>query len=368
MNILIIDNSIAFTGALKCALNEAELLSDEHNFTFVLHYHSTQAKLLKERGFTVHLLPLVEIRKSLPILLLYPIMLLRNTMVLRRIVKEENIDIVQVNDFYNLLGAMLKLAGYKGKLLTYVRFLPSVMPGFLRKIWIGQAIKHSHKVVAVSDAVKNQLPDEPNVIRVYDPVQLSEELPEKQHSNNETIEILYLSNYIKGKGQEHALEAFAAAYKKLPTIRLTYMGGDMGLEKNKEFRAALQQRTKELGLEDVITFAAFNANVEEAIKKADIMLNFSEAESFSMTCLEAAYYGTALIATRCGGPEEIIDNGNTGITVPLKDREAMTQAIIKLSEDSELRRVYAEAGRKYVKNKFNIEQYKTAFSQVLSDK
>lgn len=366
MNILIIDNSIAFTGALKCAVNEAELLSDKHKFTFVLTHHSTQAKMLREKGFTVHLLPMIEIRKSVPMLLLYPIMLLRNTVALHRIVKEEHIDIVQVNDFYNLLGASLKRTGFQGKLLTYVRFLPSVMPGFLRKIWIKQAVKHSHKVIAVSDAVLKQLPDQPNVIRLYDPVKLNEGQPEKEYTSKETVEVLYLSNYIRGKGQEHALEAFAIAHKKQPELRLTFMGGDMGLDKNKEFRAELEARAKELQLSEVVTFAPFNANVEGAIKQADIVLNFSEAESFSMTCLEAAYYGTALIATRCGGPEEIIDNGNTGITVPLKDVPAMAEAIGTLAGDEELRNKYARAGRKYVSEKFNIDNYKTAFQQAIS--
>lgn len=366
MTILIIDNSTAFTGAFKCALNEAELLSGEHRFIFVLNNNSSLVQLLRDRGITVYTLPMVEIKRSIGVLLLYPFALLRNTFSLLKIIRKENVNIVQVNDFYNLLGAMSRIFGFKGKLLTYVRFLPSVMPSPLRKLWVGLGLRYSHKVIAVSDAVLNQLPAYPKAVRVYDPVQLSEKLPEKKHAQKEKVHILYLANYIRGKGQDAALEAFAQAYRQNNNIMLTFMGGDMGLEKNREFKNELEQRTKELGLEGVVRFSPFNSNVEQSIKEADIVLNFSEAESFSMTCLEAAFYGTALIATRCGGPEEIVEHERTGITVPVKNINAMRDAILTLASDTELRIQYAVAGKEYVRSKFNIETYKQQMRQILS--
>lgn len=366
MNILIIDNSVAFTGAFKCALNEAELLSDKHKFIFVINHKSTLRKTLEQKGFKVYQLPMVEIKKSLSILLLYPIMLLRNAINLLQILNKEHIDVVQVNDFYNLLGASVKKLGYKGKLITYVRFLPSVMPGVLRKMWIKAGVKHSHRVVAVSDAVLNQLPQN-NTTRIYDPVRLSEDQPEKTYEEKPTVDILYLSNYIRGKGQEHALEAFAQAYKKNNKLRLSFMGGDMGLEKNADFKEELEAKAKELNLEDVVTFGPFSADVESVIKEADMVLNFSEAESFSMTCLEAAFYGTPLIATKCGGPEEIIDDGKTGLLVSKANVQEMSAAILKMADKLDYRKQLAIAGKAYVRQKFNIDNFTTSFQELLNN-
>ncbi len=366
MTILIIDNSTAFTGAFKCALNEAELLSDEHRFIFVLQNNSTLVQTLRNKGITVYTIPMVEIKRSIGVLLLYPFALLRNTISLLKILRKEQVDVVQVNDFYNMLGAMAKVFGFKGKLLTHVRFLPSVMPGPLRNLWVKCGLKYSHRMIAVSDAVLKQLPEHRKAIRVYDPVQLTERLPEKDYSTKDTISILYLANYIQGKGQNAALEAFAIAYGENNNIRLTFMGGDMGLGKNRSFKQSLEQRTTELGLSEMVQFAPFNSNIEASIKEADIVLNFSEAESFSMTCLEAAFYGTALIATRCGGPEEIIDKGHTGVTVPVKDINAMSDAILRLAGDAALRRQYAVSGKEYVRKKFNIAEYKQQMRQILT--
>lgn len=366
MNILIIDNSTAFTGAFKCALNEAELLSGEHRFVFVLNTNSSLVQVLRDKGITVYTIPMVEIKRSINILLLYPFALLRNTISLLKIIRQEQVDIVQVNDFYNMLGVMAKVFGFKGKLLTYVRFLPTVMPAALRSIWIKAGLKYSYRMIAVSDAVLKQLPEHTKAVRVYDPVQLSENLSEKSYTERNMVSILYLANYIQGKGQDAALEAFAKAYKQNPNVKLIFMGGDMGLEKNRAFKQSLEERTKELGLTDVVQFAPFNSNIEQSIKEADIVLNFSEAESFSMTCLEAAFYGTALVATRCGGPEEIIDHEHTGITVPIKDINAMSAAILRLARDAALCEEYAVAGKAYVRKKFNIAEYKQQMQQIIT--
>lgn len=366
MNIVIVDNSVAMTGAFKCALNEAELLSARHRFIFVINTQSTLKPLLEEKGFTVYVLPMLEIRKSVSVLVRYPFALLFNSIKLFKILKAEKADVLQINDFYNLLGAGVVRLGFKGKLLTYVRFLPHVIPAPLRKLWIARAIKKSYKVIAVSDAVLNELPDSENVIRLYDPVKLSEALPKKEYNSNSTIQLLYLGNYIQGKGQEYAIKAFAKVYQTHKNIRLKFVGGDMGLEKNKAFRKKLEEDALESGITDAVTFAPFNMNIEAEIKAADIVLNFSEAESFSMTCLEAAFYGTAIIATKCGGPEEIIADKQTGILVNVKDTDAMAESIGILVEDEELRNKYAYAGKNYVRNKFDVKSFEDSFEKLIT--
>lgn len=366
MRILLVDSSIAFTGAFKCALNEAELLSPQHTFIFVLPRQSTLRPYLEERGFKVYMLPMVEISKSPKALLYYFPALLRNAQALKKIVKKEEIDVVQMNDFYNMLGVMLKRLGFKGKLITYVRFLPSSRPAPLRKLWTKFAQKYSDKVITVSNVALQQLPKHKDTICIYDPVKLTEVLPAKEYNEKDVIDILYQGNYIRGKGQDAGLEAFIIAHRQNPNIRLTFAGGDMGLEKNREFKQQLQNRVKEAGLEGIVTFTAFAPSVEQGVKEADIVLNFSESESFSMTCLEASFYGTALVATRCGGPEEIVIDNETGFLVPLGNHEAMAEAILKLAGSLELRKSFAAAAKKRVMQEFPTEKFVAEFEEVFA--
>jgi glycosyltransferase involved in cell wall biosynthesis len=93
-------------------------------------------------------------------------------------------------------------------------------------------------------------------------------------------------------------------------------------------------------------------DTEAKIKAADIVLNFSESESFSLTCLDALFFGTPLIASDCGGPAELFEPERSGLLVPNRDVPAMSAAIVRLAASAELRQQFVPAGRAYVRQKF----------------
>jgi glycosyltransferase involved in cell wall biosynthesis len=109
-------------------------------------------------------------------------------------------------------------------------------------------------------------------------------------------------------------------------------------------------------MDDNISFQNHQEDMGEIYRKADILLNFSENESFSMVCLEALAYGKPLIATNSGGPAEIIDNGIDGLLIPNKDIDKMKDAILELSSDQFLREKFALNGPLKVRKRFNFEE------------
>jgi glycosyltransferase involved in cell wall biosynthesis len=130
----------------------------------------------------------------------------------------------------------------------------------------------------------------------------------------------------------------------------------MGLQKNKMFRESLEQRAAEWGVSDAVQFDGFAHDVEKEIKEADIVLNFSESESFSFTCLEALYFGTPLIASDSGGPTELFEHRRSGYLVRNGDVDAMAEAILYLSQNPNFRKCYSRNSRAYVRSKFNLNQ------------
>ncbi|QIX62521.1 glycosyltransferase family 4 protein [Hymenobacter sp. BT18] len=360
--ILIVDNCVALTGALKAILNSARALRTESpalfEFEFVLPVGSTAIGPISAEGYVVHELPFVEISKRPGALLQYAPMLLLNSWRLRQLAARRKASLVHLNDFFNLAGIGAKWLGGP-KLLTHVRLLPQNFPGPLRNLWIGADTRFADKVVCVSEAVREAFPPAPNVLVVADPIPEHENhplpLPDRAEGRAGTGEIrmLYLANYIQGKGQDHAVAAFEQAYAQNPRLRLQFYGGDMGLEKNREFRRTLEARIQAAGLADVVRFGNFVKDVEREIKSADILLNFSETESFSLTCLDALFYGTALVASDCGGPRELFEHGRSGLLVPNRDVPAMAAAIVELAADAGKRASFAAAGRTFVRQKFN---------------
>jgi len=130
------------------------------------------------------------------------------------------------------------------------------------------------------------------------------------------------------------------------------------------FKELLEQRATAWGISDVVNFDGIAYDVEKEIKEADVVLNFSESESFSFTCLEALYYGTPLIASNCGGPSELFEDGKSGCLVPNRDIVAMAKAIIDFASDPRIMREYAKNGRDYIRKKFIFSTFVMKINNV----
>lgn len=371
--VLVVDNSTAVTGALNAMRGATDPLRPRYEFVYVLPAGSQARPVLEQAGYRVHELPFVEIQKKVRSLLLYGPMLLLNGARLARLVRQERAVVLHMNDFYNLTGVLA--GGLTGRpLLTHVRFLPHTQMQPLARTWRWVAERFAQRVICVSQAVRTYFSAAPRVQVVYDPLPAGGEkhppVAQPEPRPDGTVRLLYLSNYIQGKGQNFALDAFEQAYRQNPALRLHFAGGDMGLAKNQEFRRQLEARAQAAGLSAVVTFGGFVQDVELAIKQADILLNFSESESFSLTCLDALYFGTPLIASDCGGPRELFEHGQSGLLVPNRDVAAMTQAILALAADPAQRGRFAAAGREFIRRKLSpaatYEALGAAYDAVLA--
>lgn len=356
--ILIIENSIDVTGALKSITCAAIDLKEYFDFQFVIPKGSRSRVYIERKGFSViHELPMKELSRRFLSLALYLPYLLLNFFLLRRIIKRERINLVHVNDLYNLLPAVYKIAGSRVPYICHTRFLPDKFPPFLFNFWLKVNIKYAVKIIAVSHALIRNLPRHSNIIVIHNELPTEERHPEMVLSNmqKDNYTFLYLSNFIQGKGQNFALEAFAKVHSQLPAWKLRFVGGDLGLPKNQEFRANLQQRAKELGIFEKTEWLGFTEDVEMEYKGADIILNFSESESFSITCLEALFFGRPVIATDCGGPSEIIEDKKTGYLVANRNTQEMAFAMLNLGQNFTERLNMGLLARSSVRVKFGKE-------------
>lgn len=362
--LLLVDNSLHRTGAFASALALARALRGTCDVEFILSSASTLHNEVAEAGIVCHRLPMIEIGRSWRKLLMYFPMLLLNTFKLRRLLLQRQVDVVVINDYYNLLGACIRLTGWSGRVLTMVRLLPKNQQPVMNKIWTTLGMLFSHHLIAVSRAVERQLPISPKVTLIYNSIVLADIHSfsvSRQGTEDGLVHCLYPANYIVGKGHEAALDAFAIAWRKYPALRLRFVGGDMELEKNRALKAELARKTVQLGLQNVVIVDGFSLDVELDIKNSDIVLNFSKSESFSITCVEACAYGRPIIATRCGGPEEIIQHGVSGLLVPLDDLSAMSTAILELANNVELRNRMGANGVVIVREKFSKKAFLNRF-------
>lgn len=114
-----------------------------------------------------------------------------------------------------------------------------------------------------------------------------------------------------------------------PAIRLQVVGAGTQM-------ARFQRMALDLGVSDRVAWlgALCRQDMLAAYAAADAVVLASQGETFGMVLIEALACGKPLVATRCGGPLDIVHPGN-GLLVPVDDVPAMAAAMNQMGRSSE---------------------------------
>lgn len=98
-----------------------------------------------------------------------------------------------------------------------------------------------------------------------------------------------------------------------------------------------------------------------AAQSRGVFVNSAFIELFGLTAIESSACGLPFVATENGGPADIVENCESGITVDVNDREALTAAMLKLLTDHQMWDQYSVNGinkvRQYYTWKTHCERY-----------
>jgi len=135
------------------------------------------------------------------------------------------------------------------------------------------------------------------------------------------------------KGYEHLIKGFKRLVRFNPYLKLKIIGSaDASKKKYLEYLKSLVTR---FSLNYNVEFLGFRGDVEKIIADARMLIAPSVIEeSFGRVVIEAFACGTPVIATNIGGFKEVIDNGVNGILVDPANSEQISEAILKILEDS----------------------------------
>ncbi|NJD63408.1 MAG: glycosyltransferase family 4 protein [Deltaproteobacteria bacterium] len=134
---------------------------------------------------------------------------------------------------------------------------------------------------------------------------------------------------------------------------------------SESYTGMLRERIEELRLGSRVRLLGWRDDLQDLLAAVDVLVISSVQESFGLTAIEALAAETPVVSTRCGGPEEILENGSAGLLVPVKDPMAMADAIVRLLRDPELRRRMGERGRARVIEHFGVDRYVRELQRVI---
>lgn len=145
-----------------------------------------------------------------------------------------------------------------------------------------------------------------------------------ENQTSDTFTFCSVGRLDHNKGFDILLDAFARALQSQPALRLEIGGGGNEL-------GNLQNQAGRLNIAHAVTFhgALVPADVRRLMRRSDAFVLASRSETFGVVFIEALSQGLPIAATRCGGPEGIVNDGN-GLLVPPENPEALASALLEL--------------------------------------
>ncbi len=179
------------------------------------------------------------------------------------------------------------------------------------------------------------------------------------------LRLLAVSQLARWKGADDVLECVALARREIPELQLDVVGD--AVFGDARYRDELYERTRVLGLSDVVRWHGFQPDPTPFFRAADLFLHLPKRpEPLGLALMEAQAHGVPAIASGIGGIPEVVDDGVTGFLVEADNPAAAADKLVHLDR-SRSRAVMGAAGRARMGAIFSEKRYLDSFDSWIED-
>jgi len=159
------------------------------------------------------------------------------------------------------------------------------------------------------------------------------------------------------KDQAALIRAFARLASTHPQAMLVIAGDG-------PCRGELGALVSTLGLEKRVRLLGSRSDIPVVLAALDVFALPSIAEGISNTILEAMATGLPIVATRVGGNPELVEDGRSGVLVPVQDEASLAAALDAYLDDGHLRTLHGKGARDRVVQHFSLERMGQAYTDL----
>ena len=202
---------------------------------------------------------------------------------------------------------------------------------------------------------KNSMGIECNTI--YNPLSFQS----KEKSNCLKKNILFVGRLLE---QQKGLDLLIKAFKKVSIKRKDWTLTIVGEGKDKD---KLVELIREENLNDVVKLKNFTTNIKSYYLESSIFVSTSRWEGFGLVITEAMECGLPVVAFENSGPKEIINkNGVNGVLVSKEDINQLSEKIIYLIDNEQIRLKMSKEAIERAKN-FDIDNIVNKWRNILEE-
>jgi glycosyltransferase involved in cell wall biosynthesis len=155
------------------------------------------------------------------------------------------------------------------------------------------------------------------------------------------------------KGQK----VFVEALSRLPDANGVMVGDALFTDEDQRYKRELVILAEKLGVSNRVHFTGFQTDILPYLKAVDVVVHCSTSpEPFGRVIVEAQLAGKPVVATKGGGPSEIIEDLVTGILVTPNDAAGLANTIQELLEKPKWAEGLAVNGRLAAVRRFGLDR------------
>ena len=290
---------------------------------------------------------------------------------LRRMLKSGRVDLIHAHNGRTALCAALAVTlARRGQFVMTQHFLSpnhtsqSGLKGAISGRAHGWVSRKAALFIAISQAVRNAMIERGEVEKEKIAVVLNG-VPDAADTSNRVLDepqsvrekfgvgvrplIVCAARLEAEKGLETLVAAMQTVRQAQPEA-LCLIAGDGSLHDE------LQGQIERAQLGDNVRLIGFQVDVLALVNAADVFVLSSLSEPFGLAIIEAMSLGKPVVATRSGGPLEIVANGESGILVAPSSSEDMAQALLRLLGNETERDQMGQAARERYVEHFTSER------------
>ena len=119
----------------------------------------------------------------------------------------------------------------------------------------------------------------------------------------------------------------------------------------------VKKRVKELGIEDIVIFTGFVADVDSLLYVPDVQINASTVEASSLSLLEGMSIGLPAVASNESGNPWVISDGENGLLFESRSPQDMADKLAALQDSPALREKLSAGAARIFKQNFSLDVF-----------
>ncbi len=288
------------------------------------------------------------------------------TWTLRRLIRQRDVRLIHSTSL-SVLAAPLVACVTQTPLISHVQEM-LIDPRIVRKALHAITRYSADRIICISDSVRAHiLEDQPSAAKLLEVVRNSIPLPAESHRTIAEMRdelclaadlpvVGMIGRVSPWKGQEIFVRAAAILRSEGIACQFVAIGGVFDNERHHLDR--LQETIRSLNLETLVKIEGFRKDARELIAAFDVLVLPSILpEPFGLVVAEAMAAGKPVIATRHGGPTEMVVEGETGFLIPPNNPYALASAIKNLLAHPEEAARLGKAARRRFLDHFEMREY-----------